>query len=178
MDAAEAITNEEELITHSEQYLTFKLAGETYGVEILRVQGIQGWVKVTKIPNTPEYMLGVINLRGAIVPIINIRHRFGLEIIPFDSNTVMVVVKIINNKKEHVVGLVVDAVSDVCRIDNNNIQTSTKYSKSIKTEYIKGLTTVNDEMVVLLELDNLFSFNLITDIAANEGHEPIKNKDA
>src|SRR6266436_7035883 len=75
----------------SEQYLTFMLAGEEYGVDILRVQEIKGWDKVTRIPHTPDYVLGVINLRGAVVPILDLRRRFGLETIAFGPTTVVIV---------------------------------------------------------------------------------------
>src|ERR1700689_1268677 len=77
----------------SEQYLTFMLAGEEYGVDILRVQEIKGWDKVTRMPHTPDYVLGVINLRGAVVPILDLRRRFGLEMIDFGPTTVVIVVR-------------------------------------------------------------------------------------
>ncbi|HEY2633642.1 MAG TPA: chemotaxis protein CheW, partial [Steroidobacteraceae bacterium] len=80
----------------SEQYLTFMLAGEEYGVDILRVQEIKGWDKVTRIPHTPDYVLGVINLRGAVVPILDLRRRFGLETIAFGPTTVVIVVRVMS----------------------------------------------------------------------------------
>ena len=93
----------------SEQYLTFMLAGEEYGVDILRVQEIKGWDKVTRIPHTPAYVLGVINLRGAVVPILDLRRRFGLETIDFGPTTVVIVVRASGGGDERTVGVVVDA---------------------------------------------------------------------
>ncbi len=179
MSVSEAMVAEDEgFNSDSEQYLTFMLAGEEYGVEILRVQGIQGWTEVTKIPNTPSYILGVINLRGAIVPIINLRHRFDLETIPFGPTTVVVVVKIEGNDKDRVIGLVVDAVSDVYRIDNENIQKAPKFGGSVKTEFIKGLTTAEEKMIIMLEIDKLFSFDVISDVVANEEVNASNKNDA
>src|SRR5580698_3872046 len=94
----------------SEQYLTFMLAGEEYGVDILRVQEIKGWDKVTRIPHTPDYVLGVINLRGAVVPILDLRRRFGLETVEFGPTTVVIVVRVMNGLTERTVAVVVDAV--------------------------------------------------------------------
>jgi chemotaxis signal transduction protein/anti-anti-sigma regulatory factor len=91
-----------------EQYLTFMLAGEEYGVDILRVQEIKGWDKVTRIPHTPDYVLGVINLRGAVVPILDLRRRFGLESIAFGPTTVVIVMRVVSGPDERTVGVVVD----------------------------------------------------------------------
>src|SRR6202167_5780761 len=101
----------------SEQYLTFMLAGEEYGVDILRVQEIKGWDKVTRIPHSPDYVLGVINLRGAVVPIVDLRRRFGLETIAFGPTTVVIVVRVGDERVVRTVGMVVDAVSEVYNVD-------------------------------------------------------------
>src|SRR5271169_73812 len=102
---------------NGEQYLTFLLAGEEYGVDILRVQEIKGWDKVTRIPHTPDYVLGVINLRGAVVPIVDLRRRFGLETIEFGPTTVIIVMRVAGARHERTVGVVVDAVSEVYNVD-------------------------------------------------------------
>ena len=101
----------------SEQYLTFMLAGEEYGVAILQVQEIKGWDKGTRIPHTPEYVLGVINLRGAVVPILDLRRRLGLGSVEFGPTTVVIVVRVMNGRGERTVGVVVDAVSEVYNVD-------------------------------------------------------------
>src|SRR5262245_51737845 len=102
------MTPEEQRESGSEQYLTFVLGGEEYGVTILQVQGIQGWDRVTPIPGTPEFILGVINLRGAIVPILDLRKRFGMPASDFGPTTVVIVVRVAAGRHERTLGLVVD----------------------------------------------------------------------
>ena len=169
MNTSEAqLIEEEHFNTDSEQFLTFMLAGEEYGVEILSVQGVQGWTKTTPIPNTPDYILGVINLRGAIVPIIDLRTRFGLETIPYGSTTVVVVVKITSEDSERTVGVVVDGVSEVYRLDNKDIQASPEFGDAVKTEFIKGLATADEKMIILLEINKLISFEEISEVVKKE----------
>ncbi len=143
------------------QYLTFLLAGEEYGVEILRVQEIKGWDSATPIPNTPEHVLGVLNLRGAVVPIIDLRKRFELESIPYGPTTVVIVVKMINDGHERTVGLVVDAVSEVYKLETGEIQPAPDMGGSINTEFVRGLATVEEKMLILLEVDEIVNFSTI-----------------
>ena len=140
------------------QYLTFMLAGEEYGVEILKVQEIKGWDNATPIPNTPEYVLGVLNLRGAVVPIIDLRQRFNLESIPYGATTVVIVVKMAHEDQERTVGLVVDAVADVYRLESSEIQPPPDMGGTVHTEFVRGLATVEEKMVILLEIDRLIDF--------------------
>ncbi len=169
MNTSEAqLIEEEHFNTDSEQFLTFMLAGEEYGVEILSVQGVQGWSKTTPIPNTPDYILGVINLRGAIVPIIDLRKRFELEAIPYGSTTVVVVVKVTNEESDRTVGIVVDGVSEVYRLDNKDIQAAPEFGDAVKTEYIKGLATADEKMIILLEINKLISFDVIEEAFSND----------
>src|SRR5258706_1827385 len=100
----------------AKQYLTFLLADAEYGVDILRVQEIKGWDTVTALPNTPEYVRGVMNLRGTIVPIIDLRQRFGLATIDYGLTTVVVVLKVMHERGSRIMGIVVDAVSDVYNV--------------------------------------------------------------
>ncbi len=136
------------------QYLTFFLAGEEYGVNILRVQEIKGWTSVTKVPNTDEHVLGVINLRGTVVPIIDLRQRFGLECIEFGPLTVVIVLKI-EGSREQTVGIVVDAVSDVYHVSADSINPPPESCGGIDSNFVSGLVTMEEKMVILLELDEL-----------------------
>lgn len=139
-----------------QQYLTFMLAGEEYGVDILRVQEIKGWDSATKIPNTPEYILGVINLRGTIVPIIDLRLRFSLDRHEYDATTVVIVIKVLNeNSKERTMGIVVDAVSDVYNLSEEDFREAPDFGTAVDTNFVKGLTTVNEKMVILLDIDHM-----------------------
>lgn len=150
------------------QYLTFMVAGEEYGVEILRVQEIKGWDTATPIPNTPDHILGVLNLRGAVVPIIDLRKRFSLDSIPYGPTTVVIVVKMQHNEKDRTVGLVVDAVADVYRLDSADIQPPPDMGGTINTKFVRGLTTVDDKMVILLEIDHLIDFGEVEPANAKE----------
>jgi purine-binding chemotaxis protein CheW len=140
------------------KYLTFVLATEEYAVDILRVQEIKGWSKVTTIPNTPLYICGVINLRGTIVPIIDLRVRFNLERLEYGQMTVVVVVKVLTpHGKERTMGVVVDAVSDVYDVAENEIKPPPDFGSVISTEFIRGLATVDDKMVIVLDIDKLLN---------------------
>ena len=146
----------------AEQFLTFVLGGEEYGVTILQVQGIQGWDRVTPIPNTPEYILGVINLRGAIVPIVDLRRRFGMPAADFGPTTVVIVVRVTQeNRNERTLGLVVDAVSEVCSVGADSRKPAPDFGSGIKTDFVKGLATVENRMVILLDIDRLVSEGLL-----------------
>ncbi len=141
------------------QYLTFVLAGEEYGVEILKVQEIKGWESTTAIPNTPEHMLGVLNLRGAVVPIVDLRKRFGMPSASYGPTTVIIVVKIQAIDAERTVGLVVDGVADVYRLEEEAIQPPPDMGSAVETEFVRGLATVDGKMVILLEIDALIDFD-------------------
>lgn len=154
------------------QYLTFMLAGEEYGIEILKVQEIKGWEKVTPIPNTPEHVLGVLNLRGAVVPIVDLRQRFGLENVKYGTTTVVIVVKMTQEDQERTVGIVVDGVADVYRLDSNEIQPAPEMGGTIHSEFVRGLATVEEKMVILLEVDSILDFKQLTGDLAFADHEP------
>jgi purine-binding chemotaxis protein CheW len=145
----------------SEQYLTFLLAGEEYGVDILRVQEIKGWDKVTRIPHTPDYVLGVINLRGAVVPILDLRRRFGLETIDFGPTTVVIVVRVVSGRDERTVGVVVDAVSEVYNVDAADTKPPPDVCGNVDTVFVKALATIEEKMLILLDIDRLIG-NSIT----------------
>lgn len=139
----------------TKQYLTFILGGEEYAVDILKVQEIRGWEPVTPIPNTPEHVLGVINLRGIVVPIIDLRVRFAMSSAEFDALTVVVIVKVTQGEKERTVGLVVDAISDVYSVVESDIKEAPEMGGALATEYITGLMTVDEKMIILLNVDLL-----------------------
>ena len=140
-----------------QQYLTFILAGEEYGVDILRVQEIKGWDNVTKIPNAPHYIKGVMNLRGSIVPIVDLRTRFNMDTQEYGPTTVVIVLKVETNDKQRIMGVVVDAVSDVYDINSDVMQPAPDFGDHISVDFIKGLATVDDKMVILLNADCLLS---------------------
>jgi purine-binding chemotaxis protein CheW len=139
------------------QYLTFMLAGEHYGVDILRVQEIKGWAPVTRIPNTPEYLRGVLNLRGTIVPILDMRMRFDLENAEYTPLTVIIVLSVHTENGERVIGVVVDSVSDVLNVRPEDIKPTPDFGSGVDTDFLNGLAASGDEMVMLLDVDKMMS---------------------
>lgn len=150
---------------NADQYLTFMLAGEEYGVDILRVQEIKGWDKVTPIPGTPAYVRGVINLRGTIVPIIDLRLRFDIEQIDYGPTTVMIVLKVEAADRDRIMGIVVDAVSDVYAVPAEELRPAPDFGGHVRVEYVRGLATVDEKMVIVLDIDELLDTREI-DMAA------------
>ena len=147
------------------QYLTFMLENEEYGVDILRVQEIKGWDSVTPIPNAPAYVKGVMNLRGTIVPIIDLRQRFGLPRSDYGPTTVVIVLKVTGESGERTMGVVVDGVSDVYNVGAEQAKPPPDFGSVVDTEFVKGLATVGDKMVILLDIDNLINVAVLSNVA-------------
>lgn len=154
-----------------EQYLTFLLAGEEYGVDILRVQEIKGWDNATRIPNTPSYVQGVINLRGTIVPIIDLRMRFNLEKLEYGPTTVVVVLRVESENKNRTMGIVVDGVSDVYSVSEGELKSAPEFGDDVNAEFVKGLATIDEKMVIMLNIDKLLNSRELNvlDSAASAG---------
>ena len=144
----------------AEQYLTFQLAGQSYGVEILRVQEIKGWEKPTRLPHAPEHVQGVINLRGAVVPIIDLRRRFGLGDTEYSHATVVVVVKVETPRGELTAGIVVDGVCEVCNVRAEDLRPVPEVGSAIDTDFVRGLAMVDEKMLILLDVVQLVSATL------------------
>ncbi len=143
------------MLSDSDQYLTFIMNNEEYGVDILCVQEIRGWDNATPLPNAPPHIKGVINLRGTIVPIVDLRQCFGMQSIEYTAVTVVIVLKIRTEAGSRTVGIVVDAVSDVYSLSDNEMKMPPDLGESVDVSYIKGLVTVNGKMVILLRLEKL-----------------------
>ncbi|MDX1811989.1 MAG: chemotaxis protein CheW [Gammaproteobacteria bacterium] len=146
-----------DISAEEDQYLTFIMADEEYGVDILRVQEIRGWDHVTPIPNTPKYIKGVINLRGTIVPIVDLRERFGMESIEYGPTTVVVVLKVIKDDVERIMGIVVDAVSDVYNMGSAEIKPAPDFGSVVSIEFVRGLASIQDKMLIILDIDHLLN---------------------
>lgn len=135
------------------EYLTFVLGTEEYGLEILKVQEIRGYDSVTQIANTPEFIKGVVNLRGKIVPIVDLRIKFHLGKVEYDEFTVVIIL----NLSGRVVGIVVDGVSDVMALKDEQIREVPNLVTSIDTKYIVGLATVEQQMLILVDIEQLMN---------------------
>jgi purine-binding chemotaxis protein CheW len=135
------------------EYLTFVLGTEQYGLEILKVQEIRGYDAVTQIANTPDFIKGVVNLRGKIVPIVDLRIKFNLGKVEYDEFTVVIIL----NLSGRVVGIVVDGVSDVMALKEEQLREVPSLVTSIDTKYIVGLATVEQHMLILVDIEKLMS---------------------
>ncbi len=151
---------EEMKLANRVQFLSFTLGDEEYGVDILRVQEIRSWEPVSRIPNVPDYEKGVVNLRGAIVPIIDLRERFGLGHLAYTPLTVVVVLQTqAEQGHARIMGVVVDSVSDVIDVEEKTIQSAPNFGTKVSTEFINGLASVNERMVMLLDVNKLLKLD-------------------
>jgi purine-binding chemotaxis protein CheW len=135
------------------QFLTFSLGAEEYGIDILKVQEIKGNSAITHIPNAPKHVKGVMNLRGTVVPVVDLRAKFGMEAVEYGKFTVIIVVMV----GQKVSGLVVDAVSDVLNIAPADIRPAPDFGASCDTRFISGVASIGEKLAVLLEIDKLLN---------------------
>ena len=150
-------TSQETLVdasaSNTNEFLTFTLGKEEYGIDILKVQEIRGYDAVTHIANTPEFIKGIINLRGIIVPIVDMRIKFKLGAPVYDQFTVVIILNVANR----VVGMVVDGVSDVITLPPSQIQPPPEFGAAMDTQYIVGLGTLEERMIILVDIERLMT---------------------
>ena len=139
--------------TVGQEFLIFTLGDEEYGIDILKVQEIRGYDQVTRIANTPAFIKGVTNLRGVIVPILDLRVKFAQEDVIYNENTVVIVL----NFENRVVGIVVDGVSDVLSLSQDQIRPAPEFAVTMSTEYLTGLGSLGDRMLILVDIEKLLS---------------------
>jgi purine-binding chemotaxis protein CheW len=163
IDDATASDQELENTEVMKQFVSFTIGEEEYGVDIIFIREIKGWVPVTPLPNSPEYMLGVLNLRGTIVPIFDMRCRFGLGKTEISPLHVMIIVAVDNR----IIGILVDAVSDILTIGSNQIMDVPDLDQRGDRKFLRGLITHEDHMVALLSIEELFDTNSITEQLGN-----------
>jgi purine-binding chemotaxis protein CheW len=133
------------------QFLTFVLGSEEYGIDILRVQEIRGYSAITTIPNTPPYIKGVMNLRGAVVPIVDLRCKFGIAETEYDKFTVIIVVMV----GTRIVGLIVDAVSDVLDVKSSEVAPTPEFGTTVDTSFMTGMAKAGERLILLLDIDRV-----------------------
>jgi purine-binding chemotaxis protein CheW len=149
LNQMEALNQDIGLTADANQFLTFSLGDEEYGVDILKVQEIKGYVPATRIPNAPPDVNGVLNLRGTIVPIVDLRRKFCLESVEYDQFTCIVVVVV----RGRVMGMIVDSVSEVMNIPPADIQPPPDFGNSINTNLLRGMGKVGDKLIILLDIE-------------------------
>lgn len=162
MEKKEVGTELEKSDKKLEQYLTFLIGKDEYGIDILAVQEIHGWIEPRAIPNTPDFIKGVIDWRGTVVPIVDLRVRFGYDNATYNKTTVVIILQagIENTESGSVIlGMVVDAVSDVHDVLPENLRVAPSFGSKVDTRYIKGLAKLEENMILLLELSKLVSLD-------------------
>ncbi len=139
------------------KYLTFTLAGEEYGIGILKIKEIIGMMPVTTVPQTPEFVKGVINLRGKVIPVMDLRLRFGMQAIDYTERTCIIVVEIVGRSGTVQIGIVVDAVSEVLNIKGDDIEDTPTFGTALNTDYILGMAKMEGGVKILLDIDRVLS---------------------
>ncbi|QOL24773.1 purine-binding chemotaxis protein CheW [Thalassotalea sp. LPB0316] len=145
----------------SHEYLTFFVAGEEFGIEILAVQEIRVLRKITELPNKPECVLGVINLRGTIIPIVDLRLRFNKPQVDHGDKTVVIILKQLHEASDNSIGIVVDSVSEVYQVAANQVNLSPSFGNHVDHCFIHGLANVNHKLIVLLDSQKIFDTELL-----------------
>ncbi len=144
-------------VSEIRQYLTFKLQDEVFGVDVAQVREILDYIKITKVPQTPDFMCGVINLRGNVVPVVDMRLKFGMEKTDTTVNTCIVVVEVDIEGENSILGALVDSVQEVFELDPKDVEPAPKIGTRLKTDFIKGMGKREEIFIILLNLDKVFS---------------------
>ena len=157
-ELAEAVDKELKEITDGEgKYLTFSMANEEYGIGILQIREIIGMMPITSVPQTPEFVKGVINLRGKVIPVIDLRLRFNMDSIDYNERTCIIVVEILGQSATVQVGIVVDSVSEVLNIKQDEIEDTPTFGTSLNTDFILGMAKMEGGVKILLDIDQVLT---------------------
>ncbi|MDD2319864.1 MAG: chemotaxis protein CheW [Geobacteraceae bacterium] len=141
------------------QYLTFKLEQETFAVDVAKVREILDFVSITKVPQTPDFMRGVINLRGSVVPVVDMKLKFGMEATEKTVNTCIIVLEVFFENETTIVGALADSVQEVVELDPSQIEPPPRIGMKLSIDFIKGMGKLNEEFVIILDTDRIFSFD-------------------
>jgi len=153
--ATQAEESNKMLLDKEGKYLTFALANEEYGLEILKVREIFGYMDITAVPQTPAYVKGVINLRGQVIPVVDLRAKFGMETTEVTEETCIIVVEITQGDRNCSTGIVVDHVQEVLDIAGENIEESPQFGASVNTDFILGMGKIGESVKILLDIDRV-----------------------
>ncbi len=157
VSASAGSDDEEQVRAKPGKYITFRLAGEDYGIYILSVKEIIGMMNVTKVPRTPDFVRGVINLRGKVHPVIDLRKRFGMPEKEDDERTPIIIVEIKNQQATSHLGIVVDAVSEVLNVEEENLEQTPSFGVDLDTDFILGLAKNDEQVITLLDIDRILT---------------------
>jgi purine-binding chemotaxis protein CheW len=144
------------------QFITFRLAEEDYGVDILKVQEIINWRRLTRLPSVPGFIKGVLNLRGTVVPVVDLRLKFGMDERPADGRTVVIILEV----QGRIMGAVVDSVSDVVAFKDNDMRDAPAFANTVQTDYIRGMAEKGNKFFILLDVDRMMTIEELSTIDA------------
>lgn len=144
-------------VTEATQYLTFRLGEEIYALDISKVREVLDFTTITKVPRTPEFMRGVINLRGSVVPVVDLRLKFGMTLTERTVNTCVIITEVSVDNDTTILGVLADSVQEVMDLDPSQIEPAPKIGTRLRTEFIKGMGKRDDAFVILLDIDRVFS---------------------
>jgi purine-binding chemotaxis protein CheW len=159
------------LLDKEGKYLTFALANEEYGLEILKVREIIGYMDITSVPQTPGHVKGVINLRGQVIPVIDLRAKFGMETTEVTEETCIIVVETTQDNRNFSTGIVVDHVQEVLDITGENIEEAPQFGSSVNTDFILGIGKVDTAIKILLDIDKVLSGTDFSHFAVEANNE-------
>ena len=160
-------------ITDTRQYLTFKLADEVFAIEVSKVREVLDFTTITKIPRTPDFMSGVINLRGNVVPVVDLRLCFEMSKTQKTVNTCIVVVEMLIEGESTIIGALADSVEEVIDLEPEHIQPAPKMGTQIRTEFIKGMGTRDAQFIMILDIDRVFSAEELSAVRSAKGSKPL-----
>ena len=162
-------------IMETTQYLTFKLADEVFALDISKVREVLDFTTITKVPKTPEFMRGVINLRGSVVPVVDLRLKFGMSRTEKTVNTCIIITEVTVDSETAVLGALADSVPDVMDLDPDHIEPAPKIGTHLNTEFIRGMGKRDNTFVIILDIDKVFSTDELALVQAEQAEAPSEN---
>jgi len=162
--------------TETTQYLTFKLGDEIFALDISKVREVLDFTTITKVPRTPEFMRGVINLRGSVVPVVDIKLKFGMPMTEKTVNTCIIITEVTVDGETMVLGALADSVQEVIDLDPDHIEPAPKIGTKLKTEFIKGMGKQGEHFIILLDIDKVFSTEELALVKTDKVEEPAEEK--
>jgi purine-binding chemotaxis protein CheW len=156
-------------ISQMTQYLTFKLQDEIFALDISTVREVLDFTTVTRVPRTPDFMRGVINLRGSVVPVIDFRLKFGMTATEKTVNTCVIIAEVKVDNESVILGVLADSVQEVMDLENDQIEPAPRIGTHLKTDFIKGMGKHNDRFLMLLDIDKVFSPDELSDLQKTDG---------
>lgn len=161
----------EDSFNETNQYLTFKLDQEIFALSIAKVREVLDFTEITKVPKTPDFMRGVINVRGGVVPVMDLRVKFGMEPTPQTVNTCIIIVEILIEGEKTILGALADQVEEVLDLDPDQIEPAPRVGTGLRTEFIKGMGKRDEQFIIILDIDRVFSSDELAAVAVDPAQE-------